>query len=154
MHRSAQIRPIMIIEDSDDDFEATERAFREGSAATHPILRFESGHEAMAYLESVASGASPDEDHVMPAIILLDLNLPGMNGREVLARIRQNELLGHLPVIVLTMSANQSDIDECYRLGANTYIVKPLGLDEFYAVIDAFKNYWLDIALLPDRVNR
>jgi two-component system response regulator len=82
-------------------------------------------------------------------VILLDLNLPGTDGREVLEEIKRDADLTRIPVIVLTTSSDQRDIDRCYQAGANTYIQKPVDLESFFRAIAQLKEYWFEIAALP-----
>jgi two-component system response regulator len=82
-------------------------------------------------------------------LILLDLNLPGTDGREVLEEIKNDPKLRTIPVIVLTTSSDGEDIEKCYRAGANSYIQKPVDLDGFFAAIQRLKNFWFEVALLP-----
>jgi len=133
-------QPILIVEDSDDDFEAVKRAFK--AANLHnPIKHVYSGEEALRYLQS---GPSP-----IPGIILLDLNMPGVDGRKTLEIIKQHEELKHIPVVILTTSGDDRDIEACYRLGANTFIQKPVDFDGLIAAIKRLKEYWFEFALLP-----
>lgn len=135
---------ILIVEDSDDDFYATMRAFKKDGNLNNPIKRCEDGQEALAYLNQPWSA-----EHLKPAIILLDLNLPGIDGRQVLHEIKSNSKLTNIPVIVLTTSNDTKDIESCYELGANTYIQKPVRLEAFFNAIQKLKEYWFQIAVLP-----
>ena len=135
---------ILIVEDSDDDYYATVRAFKKEGNLFNPIKRCEDGSEALDYLNSEWSSETPK-----PAIILLDLNLPGIDGRRVLQHIKATPSLANIPVIVLTTSNDERDIAECYTLGANTYIQKPVNLDSFFNAIKKLKEYWFQIAVLP-----
>jgi two-component system response regulator len=82
-------------------------------------------------------------------LILLDLNLPGTDGREVLGEIKQDEGLKRIPVLVLTTSTDERDIDKCYQMGANSYVKKPVDLDGFMTSIQRLKDYWFGVAILP-----
>ncbi|MBQ4811166.1 two-component system response regulator [Pseudoalteromonas luteoviolacea] len=135
---------ILIVEDSDDDFYATLRAFKRDGNLSNPLQRCEDGQEALDYLKEPWS-----EEHLKPAIILLDLNLPGLDGRHVLKKIKQDKRLCNIPVVVLTTSNDEKDIEECYELGANTYIQKPVKLDSLFEAIQKLKDYWFQIAILP-----
>lgn len=137
MIKSAQ--SILVVEDSDDDFEATTRAFRKTSLR-NPVIRAESGDEALTLLCSQG---------MRPGLILLDLNLPGISGNSVLERIKSDSQLKKIPVIVLTTSTDERDIEQCYSLGANTYIQKPVDLQGFFAAIQRLQEYWFEIAVLP-----
>jgi len=135
---------ILIVEDSDDDFYATLRAFKRDGNLSNPLHRCEDGQEALDYLNTPWS-----DEHLKPAIILLDLNLPGLDGRRVLKKIKQDKRLCNIPVVVLTTSNDEKDIEECYDLGANTYIQKPVKLDSLFEAIQKLKDYWFQIAILP-----
>ncbi len=131
---------ILLVEDSEDDFEATKRAFAKTNLI-NPIRRFISGEEVLAYLDIA--------ENAMPGLILLDLNLPGMDGRKTLEIIKQNADLRRIPVIILTTSNDERDVTACYELGANTYIQKPVDFDGLIEAIKQLKEYWFEIALLP-----
>lgn len=130
---------ILIVEDSEDDFDATRRAFGKANLR-NPIARAESGEAALSYLNS-----APQH----PGLILLDLNMPGLDGRQTLRIIKENDTLKQIPVVVLTTSDDERDISACYELGANTYIQKPVDFDGLIAAIRRLKEYWFEIALLP-----
>lgn len=140
--------PILIVEDSDDDFEATYRALKKSGNLLNPVVRCEDGEEALEYL--TRQGLFSDlEGTPLPTLILLDLNLPGRNGKSVLQEIKTNSLLNKLPVVILTTSNDNRDIDECYAYGANTFIVKPVNMDSFMQAIKSLKEYWFEVAVLP-----
>ncbi|TQV86019.1 response regulator [Aliikangiella coralliicola] len=144
------IQPILVIEDSDDDFEATERAFKKSGNLANPLFRCEDGQEALDYL--LRNGQYAElESTSKPGLILLDLNLPGKDGRSVLAEIKSNEDLKTIPVVVLTTSDDEKDISECYRHGANTYIKKPVNIERFFYAIKQLKEYWFEIAIKPKK---
>jgi two-component system response regulator len=133
-------QPILIVEDSADDFEATRRAFAKANLR-NAIVHALSGEEAMTYL---ASG-----EPARPGLILLDLNMPGQDGRKTLEIIKQSQELKKIPVVILTTSDDERDVKACYELGANTYIQKPVDFDGLIAAIKQLKEYWFEIALLP-----
>jgi CheY-like chemotaxis protein len=137
---------ILLVEDSPEDHATTVRAF-ERAGVRDSIRHCEDGDEALDYLRR--TGAYADQPAPRPDLILLDLNLPGTDGREVLEEIKRDSDLGRIPVIVLTTSSDQRDIDKCYRVGANTYIQKPVDLDNFFRAIAELKKYWFEIAALP-----
>jgi two-component system, response regulator len=139
---------ILIVEDSDDDYESTLRAFQRTGNLKNRIMRCESGDQALEYL--YGKGKYRDrKKYPIPGIILLDLNMPGTDGRLVLREIKSSDSLKNLPVVVLTTSNDEKDIDACYRDGANTYIQKPVDLDGFFKAIKHLKEYWFEIAILP-----
>jgi two-component system, response regulator len=133
-------QPILIVEDSPDDFEATKRAFSKANLRNR-IHRAESGEEALTYLRN--------ETNPRPGIILLDLNMPGLDGRKTLEIIKQTRQLQSIPVVILTTSNDERDVEACYKLGANTYIQKPVDFDGLIAAIRRLKEYWFEIAILP-----
>jgi two-component system response regulator len=133
-------QPILIVEDSPDDFEATKRAFNKANLRNE-IQHCNSGEAALAYLRSPTS--------VRPGIILLDLNMPGLDGRKTLEIIKTTENLKNIPIVILTTSTDERDVKACYELGANTYIQKPVDFDGLIAAIRRLKEYWFEIAVLP-----
>jgi two-component system response regulator len=132
-------QPILIVEDSEDDFEATIRAFKRANLK-NPVQWASSGHEALDML-----GKMPTR----PGLILLDLNMPGLDGRKTLEAIKSNPHWRKIPVVILTTSGDERDIEGCYALGANTYVQKPVDLDGLFAAIQRLKEYWFEIAILP-----
>ncbi len=147
MNGRNQAQPILIVEDSDDDYEATERALSRTGNLGNPLKRCKNGQEALDYL--LRKGNFDEHSAPLPGIVLLDLNMPGVDGREVLKCIKTTESIKHIPVIVLTTSDAEKDIEACYKEGANTYIHKPVELDGFFNAIKQLKDYWLNVAVLP-----
>ncbi|XOZ33617.1 response regulator [Halomonadaceae bacterium KBTZ08] len=135
---------ILLVEDNPADVDLTIESFAEAGnrACLYPVS---DGEEAMRFLrhEGEHSGS------VRPDLVLLDLNLPRMDGREVLQAIKTDPDLRSLPVIVLTSSQAQKDITTSYELHANCYITKPLGLSQFYQLAEAIEVFWSDVATLP-----
>jgi two-component system, response regulator len=142
MHAINDSQPILLIDDNDDDVEATLRAFKRTNLK-NSVVRATAGAEAIAMLR---------DRRVHPGLILLDLNMPGLDGRRVLAILKGDNELRKIPVVVLTTSNDDRDIEECYQLGANTYIQKPVDLDGLFAAIQRLKDYWFEIALLPREI--
>ena len=140
-------QPILIVEDSPEDFEATVRALK-SSGLHNSLHRCSDGDEALDYLYRRGDYASAD-DSPRPGIILLDLNLPGTDGREVLEEIKQDPDLKKIPVVVLTTSTDERDIEACYEFGANSYIQKPVDLAGFVNAIQRLKDYWFQIVVFP-----
>lgn len=140
-------QPILLIEDSPEDFEATLRAFRK-SGLKNTILRCEDGDQALDYLHRRGEYADPASSP-RPGVVLLDLNLPGTDGRQVLHEIKNDERLRDIPVVVLTTSADERDIAACYRAGANSYIQKPVDIDGFMKAIERLNGYWFEVVILP-----
>ena len=139
-------QPILLVEDSPEDFETTERAFRR-SGLKNPIYRCADGDEALDYL--YRRGRYSEGNAPRPGVILLDLNLPGTDGREVLSEIKNDPGLKQIPVIVLTTSKDERDVEVCYSCGANSYIQKPVDLDGFMKAIERLNDYWFEVVILP-----
>jgi two-component system response regulator len=139
MPQTVQGQPILLVDDNDDDVEAAMRAFKRTNLK-NAIVRAATGMEALGMLR---------EQKVRPALILLDLNMPGIDGRRVLAILKADSELKKIPVVILTTSSDERDVEECYQLGANTYVQKPVDLDGLFAAIQRLKDYWFEIALLP-----
>ncbi len=135
---------ILLVEDNPGDIRLTQETLREFELRNH-ISVAKNGEEAMAFLRR----EGPYVDAVHPDIILLDLNLPKKDGREVLAEIKADEKLRRIPVVVLTTSSAEQDIFRTYDLHANCYITKPVDLDQFGAVIRALQEFWFKIVRLP-----
>ena len=136
---------ILLVEDNPGDVRLTVEAFKDGHIL-NTIHHVTDGVEAMSFLnreEGYADAPKPD-------IVLLDLNLPRMKGQEVLSRMRQQETLKRIPVVALTTSSAKEDVDRCYALGANAYIVKPVEFDKFLEVVKSFQQFWLCVVTLPD----
>jgi two-component system, response regulator len=140
-------QPILLVEDTPEDAEATLRAFKKAGMA-NPIFHCKDGDEALDYLRQQGKYADPAKAP-RPGMILLDLNMPGTDGREVLAAIKADESLRQIPVIVLTTSSDERDIQVCYRDGANSYIQKPVDMKGFLESIQRLVDYWYHIVLLP-----
>ncbi len=138
---------ILLVEDSADDVELTMEGFKEGKLI-HQLDVVDDGIEALNYLRRVGKYA----DAVRPDVILLDLNLPKKDGREVLQEIKADEELKHIPVIVLTTSRSEQDILTSYKLHANSYISKPVDLAEFFKAIKALEDFWLTVVTLPSNI--
>jgi two-component system response regulator len=134
-----ETQPILIVEDSADDFDATRRAFVKANLRNR-IQHAVSGEEALDYLRS---------EEARPGLILLDLNMPGLDGRKTLEYIKRSDSLRKIPVVILTTSDDERDVKACYDLGANTYIQKPVDFDGLIAAVQRLKEYWFEIAILP-----
>jgi CheY-like chemotaxis protein len=142
------MQTLLVIEDSTEDFVALKRAFRE-TALKDKFVRCEDGEEALDYLfqQHTTSGKK------LPDFILLDLNLPGTDGKEVLKAIKSQEMYRRIPVVVFTTSSNQEDVDECYELGANSYMVKPMAFDDLRKKAHVLEEYWLKNSRLPFQIH-
>ena len=138
---------ILLVEDNPADVKITQRALRD-SASPVDLLVVRDGQEAVEYLLREGVYAEHTEWR-RPDLILLDLNLPRLNGRQVLERIRTTPSLRATPVVVLTTSRRHEDVQEMYAAGANTYIEKPQDFNRFVQVLQTIQRYWLETALLP-----
>jgi CheY-like chemotaxis protein len=139
---------LLIVEDSNEDFEALQR-FLGQSSITIPIQRCVNGEQALTFL--YRTGSSGDRQSApRPGLIILDLNLPGTDGREVLRRIKEDHKLKMIPVVVFTTSNNPKDIEVCYQYGVNSYIVKPINFAQLKRDIQMLVEYWFEITTLPD----
>ena len=150
MSRIDQDQLILVTEDSDDDYEFTLHALQKSGNLKNPIRRCEHGQDLLDYLNQEGKYQNSD-DWMKPGIILLDLNMPGVDGRTALEKIKSNDNFKHIPVVVLTTSNDEKDIEECYNIGANTYIQKPVNFDNFFKAIKQLKEYWFEIAILPKK---
>lgn len=137
-------RPILLVEDNPMDVDLTLRAFKKRRLA-NPIEVARDGEEALACLARWEAGAPP------PVVILLDLKLPKINGLEVLRRIKTHPRFADLPVVVLTTSSEDTDIAAAYKLGVNSYIIKPVNFDNFAGVAEQIELYWCVLNRLPER---
>jgi two-component system, response regulator len=142
-----QNQTILIVEDSPEDFEATVRAFRKAGLA-NSIHRCSDGEEALDYLYRHGDYADTIKSP-RPGIILLDLNMPGLDGRGLLTVIKNDAHLKKIPVVVLTTSSDERDIEKCYEEGANSYINKPVDLNGLMLAIQRLRDYWFEIVILP-----
>jgi CheY-like chemotaxis protein len=138
---------ILVVEDSDEDYEALNRAFRKSSIKIK-LHRCQTGKQALEYLNQCIPVKQACKNGV-PALVLLDLNLPGLNGKIVLQTIKQNPLLQYLPVVVVTTSKNLKDVEECYGLGANGYLIKAIEWKRFNESIQTLVQYWFNTVILP-----
>ncbi|MEB3273984.1 MAG: response regulator [Prochlorothrix sp.] len=131
-----------MVEDSDEDFEALVRTFKKLGTVPQ-IQRLADGDEALDYLEQLKADSRPAGSvPLYPYVILLDLNLPGTDGREVLEVIKQDSLLKQIPVVIFSSSMSQRDVQNCYTLGANSYLIKPMGMSQLLETIRLFLDYW------------
>jgi CheY-like chemotaxis protein len=142
-----QNQPILVVEDSPEDWLIMQRAFSKGNM-NNTLIRVENGDDALDYLYH--RGEYHDQTKApRPGIILLDLNLPGTDGREVLAEVKSDPNLRSIPVVVLTTSKDERDIEACYNQGASSYIPKPVDMKGFLTAITKLEDYWFEIAVLP-----
>ncbi|MBW4617118.1 MAG: response regulator [Desmonostoc vinosum HA7617-LM4] len=149
---SKTAQPLLVIEDSDEDYEALRRVMQR-QAVVNPVFRCTDGDEALDFLYRTGSYTDP-QIAPRPSVILLDLNLPGTDGREVLEQIKQSKDLKNIPVVIFTTSSNPRDIEICYRYCVASYILKPIDIKRLVQTIQCFIDYWLDIVILPDAVSK
>lgn len=136
-----KIVEILLVEDNEYDAELATNALKSRNLANN-LLHVEDGVEALDFLFR-KGGYSSVEFTSKPKVVLLDLKMPRVSGLEVLRRIKENEETREIPVVVLTSSKEESDIKEAYRLGANSYIVKPVGFENFIDAVVDLGMYWL-----------
>ena len=141
---------ILLADDDEEDRAMTISALRERRVANE-IRCVGDGEELSDYLFNRGKYASAD-DHPKPGLILLDLNMPKKDGREVLAEIKADAALRSIPVVVLTTSKAEEDIARTYDLGVNSFITKPVTFDGLVQAMDAFSRYWLEIVELPNEL--
>jgi chemotaxis family two-component system response regulator Rcp1 len=137
-------REVLLVDDSPGDVRLMQEALRDANQDIHLHVATD-GVEALAFLNQQGMHANSPR----PELILLDLNLPGINGREVLAHIKQDASLEKIPTAILSTSADEADIRGCYKLKANCYLTKPLQLNAFETVVKNIGEFWLERELLP-----
>ncbi len=130
-----ELRYILLIEDNPLDIDLTKRAFARRHLAD-PLVIAHDGEEAMQYIDEWETGKQP------PSLILLDLKLPKIDGLDVLARLKQHAQYKKIPVVILTTSGEDRDVQSAYALGANSYIVKPVSFEKFIEVAERIESYW------------
>jgi CheY-like chemotaxis protein len=135
---------ILLVEDNPGDVRLTQEAFKDGMLHNqlHVVMDGEAAMDCLHRRGQYENAERPD-------LILLDLNIPKMNGREVLAAIKQDPDLKRIPVVVLTTSQDEQDVLESYKNFASSYIVKPVNMEKFIKVVSSFKQYWLSVVKLP-----
>lgn len=138
---------ILLVEDNPNDAELAILAIRQAKYTGH-IAHVDDGVKALDYL--CGTGAHADRaGSRAPSVVFLDLKLPRLDGIEVLRRMKSAENLRSIPVVMLTSSQELSDVDECYRLGVNSYVVKPVNFDDYQAMIAGLVNYWTRLNQAP-----
>jgi CheY-like chemotaxis protein len=139
---------LLIVEDSDEYFEVLSRIIADASDLDLSIERCIDGDDAIDYL--TGEGIYRDAlDRPHPDLVILDLNLPGTDGREVLAVIKTTPQLKTIPVVILTTSSNPKDIETCYQSGVNSYLLKPMKIDQLRSLVRMTIDYWFKVAVLP-----
>lgn len=149
MTQKTQGRPakVLLVEDNPADQKLTLRALKKGKVQTKLYI-VQDGEEAIDFLYNRGIFADKDENP-RPDLILLDINLPKIDGKEVLKEIRSNDDLKAIPVIMLTTSSAERDVIDSYKLGVNAYISKPVKADEFYNVVNKLEEFWFRLTILP-----
>ena len=147
MKQQPSLPTILLVEDSIDDYEAAMRSFK-AAHLDNPVHWCKTGQEALDYLKHEGTYAHAP-GAAKPALVLLDLNMPGIDGRKVLAIVKQDPALKKTPIVILTTSSDERDVTHCYELGASTYIQKPVDFDGLIGAVGRIKDYWFGIALLP-----
>ncbi len=148
MNRIKKSVPILIADDDEEDREMVRDALKESRLANN-LHCVKDGEELMDYLHHRGKFEDPIKNP-LPGLILLDLNMPRMDGREALREIKTDPRLRQIPVIVLTTSKAEEDIFRTYELGVNSFITKPVSFEDLVKVIKTLGNYWFDIVELPD----
>ncbi len=139
-----QQTPILLVEDNDDDVLITRRALKKGQIKNKLFVTHD-GEEALRFLKN----ENEFEDKPKPGLILLDLNMPKLDGFGVLEYVKRDENLKSIPVIILTTSKRDADIGRAYDLGCNSYIVKPVNFEKFIGTVVKIRDYWLVISKIP-----
>lgn len=142
--RDEQVVKILLVEDSIGDIRLTQEVFKEGKL-NNELYTVKDGEEATSFLHK----KGPYANSPRPDLILLDLNLPKKDGREVLKEIKSDKDLARIPVVVLTTSKAEEDIERTYDLHANCYITKPIDIDQFIHVAKSIEDFWFSIVKLP-----
>ncbi|MQP75846.1 response regulator [Stenotrophomonas sp. MYb238] len=142
------LRTILLAEDSPADAEMAIDALRDARLA-NPIVHVEDGVEAMDFL--MRRGAFANREEGLPAVLLLDIKMPRMDGLEVLQRIRADEELKRMPVVILSSSREESDLARSWDLGVNAYVVKPVDVDQFFNAVKTLGTFWAVINQAPDQ---
>jgi two-component system, chemotaxis family, response regulator Rcp1 len=137
---------VLLVEDSAGDVRLTQEAFRDANRSIH-LHVVSDGVEAMAFLRH----EKPHTNAPRPDIILLDLNLPKMDGREVLARVKQDDILKTIPTLILTTSGAEADVVKSYQLHANCYLLKPVQLEAFESLVKTINEFWLTKVKFPQQ---
>lgn len=139
---------ILVAEDSEEDFMTLTRLLKKSTTPCR-LFRCCKGEEILDFLYQRNAYATPGASTV-PSLILLDLNLIGLDGRVVLSRIKNDPGLKHIPVVIITTSSSRREIDFCYREGASGYLLKPINLDHYAAALNSLLHYWFDTVQLPE----
>lgn len=145
-------KTILMVEDSDEDFQAARRIFSQ-SGYDLRLERAANVEQALDFLRRGGAAETRGRRGAVPALILLDLNLPGTDGRDFLLQLKRDERYREIPVVILTTSNNPRDVLYCYRHGANGYQIKPVGFEKFRGSINSMLAYWFAAATIPATIN-
>lgn len=140
--------PILVVEDNDEDFDMLQMTFH-AVAIPNPLYRCAEGEEALEFLGQTGRYANT-QAAPRPGLILLDLNLAGLDGRQVLEHVKRDPHLKSIPVLVFSTSGNPKDVQSAYAHGASGYLLKPVDLPRFERMIRLFKEFWLDHIVMPE----
>ena len=146
MKESSQPIEILMVEDNPSDVRLTIEAFKDAKVLNNMSVATD-GEDALKFLKR----EGPYKDAPRPDLILLDLNLPKMNGKEVLGEIKRDPDLKRIPVVVLTTSDNEQDVRKAYDLHVNAYVRKPVDLDQFIKIVEAVEGFWLSVVKFPPK---
>ena len=149
MNNRTNVAIVLLVEDNPADQQLCLRAFKKGKINTN-IQIVSDGQEAMDYLMNLNAYANKT-DFPRPDLILLDINMPKKDGKQVLKEIRENPDLKVIPVVMLTTSDQEKDIIDSYRLGVNSYISKPVRINDFVEAVSKLEEFWFSLSLLPPR---
>lgn len=147
MKKQLDLQPILIVDDDQDDCEMTEKALRKNDV-TNPVQFLSNGEELIHYLRCQGK-YSEQASAPWPCLILLDLNMPKMDGRRTLELIKSDKGLKNIPVVIMTTSHAEEDIHGTYSLGANSFISKALDFEGLNSIAQSLKKYWLEVVELP-----
>jgi CheY-like chemotaxis protein len=143
-----QCDPILLAEDNEDHISLIRRAFERGGLC-NPLFVVRNGEEAVAYLKGEGKFANRSE-FPLPSLLLLDLKMPIKTGFDVLEWVRAHPVFSRLRVVVLTTSEEPKDINRAYQMGANSFLVKPVNIEDFFRLTEAIKGYWLWLSETPE----
>ena len=141
------LKPILLVEDSANDIELTLAAL-EDSHVANPVIVLRNGAEALDYIAKYAAADALDQ----PVVVLLDIKMPKVSGIEVLRKLKANPHTAPVPVVMLTSSREGPDIDECYQIGANAYVVKPVDFEEFSRAVKDVGRFWAVVNQPPQHI--